>query len=128
MSGQPIIRAFFDEPTKTVSYLVADPMTKKAAIIDSVFDYDHSGEVDTRTVEAMLKAAEEAAVQRKSRAWNNASDHHSQCDGPKAFSSAVEFSAIVTRKFRAGCGPRAATPPSWCTRGQGARRRRSRAL
>jgi glyoxylase-like metal-dependent hydrolase (beta-lactamase superfamily II) len=61
MSGQPAIRAFFDEPTNTVSYLVADPTTKKAAIIDPVFDYDHnSGEVDTRSVEAVLKAAEEA--------------------------------------------------------------------
>ncbi|MDF2687459.1 MAG: fold metallo-hydrolase [Microvirga sp.] len=61
MSGQPIIRAFFDEPTNTVSYLVADPTTRKAAIIDPVFDYDHnSGTVDTRSVEAMLKAAEEA--------------------------------------------------------------------
>ena len=61
MSGQPIIRAFFDEPTNTVSYLVADPATRKAAIVDPVFDYDHnSGTVDTRSVEAMLKAAEEA--------------------------------------------------------------------
>ncbi len=61
MSGQPVIRAFFDEPTNTVSYLVSDPRTRKAAIIDPVFDYDHnSGEVDTRSVEAMLKAAEEA--------------------------------------------------------------------
>src|SRR5215475_11790146 len=61
MSGQSIIRAFFDEPTNTVSYLVADAATKKAAVIDPVFDYDHNtGEVGTRSVEAMLKAAEEA--------------------------------------------------------------------
>src|SRR5687768_11731858 len=61
MSGKPTIRAFFDEPTNTVSYLVADPATRKAAIIDPVFDYDHnSGTVDTRSVEAMLTAAEEA--------------------------------------------------------------------
>lgn len=61
MSGKPIIQAFFDEPTNTVSYLVADPATKKAAIIDPVFDYDHaSGTVDTRSVEAMLAAAGEA--------------------------------------------------------------------
>lgn len=61
MSGTPIIRAFFDEPTNTVSYLVADPATKKAAIIDPVFDYDHaSGTVDTRSVEAILAAAGEA--------------------------------------------------------------------
>ncbi|WP_262047481.1 MBL fold metallo-hydrolase [Bradyrhizobium sp. Bra78] len=59
--ARPIIRSFFDEPTNTVSYLVADPTTKTAAIIDPVFDYDHnSGEVDTRSVEAMLKAAEDA--------------------------------------------------------------------
>ena len=61
MAKQPIIRAFFDEPTNTVSYLVADPATKKAAIIDPVLDYDHdAGTVDTRSVEAMLKAADEA--------------------------------------------------------------------
>lgn len=61
MSGQPIIRAFFDEPTNTVSYLVADPATKRAAVIDPVLDYDHNaGEVDTRSVEAILRAAEEA--------------------------------------------------------------------
>ncbi|RDI56752.1 MBL fold metallo-hydrolase [Microvirga subterranea] len=61
MSGKPIIRAFFDEPTNTVSYLVADPATRKAAIIDPVFDYDYaSGTVDTRSVEAILAAAGEA--------------------------------------------------------------------
>ena len=61
MPKQPVIRAFFDEPTNTVSYLVADPATGKAAIIDPVLDYDHnSGSVDTRSVEAMLRAADEA--------------------------------------------------------------------
>src|SRR6185295_10793007 len=58
---QPIIRAFFDEPTNTVSYLVADPATREAAIIDPVLDYDHNdGSVDTRSVETMLRAADEA--------------------------------------------------------------------
>lgn len=61
MSGQPVIRAFFDEPTNTVSYVMADPVTRKAAIIDPVFDYDHSsGTVDTRSAERMLQAAEKA--------------------------------------------------------------------
>lgn len=46
--SDPIIRAFFDEPTNTVSYIVADAATRQAAIIDPVLDYDHnSGEVDT---------------------------------------------------------------------------------
>lgn len=58
---EPVIRAFFDEPTNTVSYIVADPETKQAAFIDPVLDYDHNGgSVDTRSVTAMLKAAEEA--------------------------------------------------------------------
>lgn len=61
MASEPIIRAFFDEPTNTVSYLVADPATKDAAVIDPVLDYDHNaGVVDTRSVEAILKAAAEA--------------------------------------------------------------------
>lgn len=61
MAGQPLIRAFFDEPTHTISYLVADPDTRQAAVIDPVLDYDHAaGEVDTRSVEAILQAAEAA--------------------------------------------------------------------
>ncbi len=40
MRLQPIIRAFFDEPTNTVSYIVADPATRQAAVIDPVLDYD----------------------------------------------------------------------------------------
>jgi glyoxylase-like metal-dependent hydrolase (beta-lactamase superfamily II) len=61
MPKQPVIQPFFDEPTNTVSYLVADPATKKAAVIDPVLDYDHnSGTVDTRSVESILKAARDA--------------------------------------------------------------------
>ena len=61
MSDEPAIRAFFDEATNTFSYLVADPATKRAAVIDPVLDYDpKSGEVDVRAVEAVLAAAREA--------------------------------------------------------------------
>ena len=60
MHQQPIIRAFFDEPTNTVSYIVADPATKQAAVIDPVLDYDASAsQVDTRSVEAILSVAKE---------------------------------------------------------------------
>jgi glyoxylase-like metal-dependent hydrolase (beta-lactamase superfamily II) len=56
----PLIRAFFDEPTNTISYLVTDPASREAAVIDPVLDYDAaSGEVDTRSVEAILRAAAE---------------------------------------------------------------------
>jgi glyoxylase-like metal-dependent hydrolase (beta-lactamase superfamily II) len=58
MPSRPLIRAFFDEPTNTVSYLVADPATKRAAVIDPVLDYDpESGTVDTRAVDDLLAAA-----------------------------------------------------------------------
>ena len=56
--SQPIIHAFFDEPTNTVSYLVADPQTKRAAVIDPVFDYDHkSGKASPKPAEAILHMA-----------------------------------------------------------------------
>ena len=63
MSGKPAIRAFFDEATNAFSYLVADPATKRAAVIDPVLVYDpKSGEVDIRSVEAVLAAAHEAGL------------------------------------------------------------------
>ncbi|MGZ8416875.1 MAG: MBL fold metallo-hydrolase [Methyloceanibacter sp.] len=59
MSDTPTIRAFFDEPTNTISYLVADPATKRAAIVDPVLDYDHaSGKASTKSADAILAAAE----------------------------------------------------------------------
>ena len=33
----PRVQAFFDEPTFTVSYVVSDPESRRAAIIDSVW-------------------------------------------------------------------------------------------
>ena len=39
-AAQPRVRAFFDEATFTASYVVHDPATRRAAIIDSVLDYD----------------------------------------------------------------------------------------
>jgi len=40
MSHRPEVKAFFDEPTNTASYVVWDPATKAAAVIDSVLDFD----------------------------------------------------------------------------------------
>jgi glyoxylase-like metal-dependent hydrolase (beta-lactamase superfamily II) len=56
--AKPIIHAFFDEPTNTVSYLVADPVSKSAAVIDPVLNYDHkSGEAQVKSAEAILTRA-----------------------------------------------------------------------
>lgn len=58
MSQAAMIRAFFDEPTNTVSYLVGDPTTRQAAVIDPVLDFDVcSGEVDTSSAEEILDFA-----------------------------------------------------------------------
>src|SRR5262245_30081681 len=60
MTPTPAIRAFFDEPTNTVSYLVSDPVTKRAAVIDPVLDFDHrTGKASATSAKASLKAATE---------------------------------------------------------------------
>jgi glyoxylase-like metal-dependent hydrolase (beta-lactamase superfamily II) len=60
----PTIQAFFDEPTNTVSYLVADPATRCAAVIDPVLDYDHrTGKASTTSADAILKAVADGAFQ-----------------------------------------------------------------
>jgi glyoxylase-like metal-dependent hydrolase (beta-lactamase superfamily II) len=38
----PDVKAFFDHDSNTVSYVVTDPATKNAAIIDSVLDFDYA--------------------------------------------------------------------------------------
>ena len=59
MTAVPTIKAFFDEPTNTISYLVADPATKRAAIVDPVLDYDHaSGKASTESADVILDEAE----------------------------------------------------------------------
>ncbi len=61
MNARAEIRAFFDEPTNTVSYLVTDPTSRRAAVIDPVLDYDQSsGKASSRSAQAILAAAEAA--------------------------------------------------------------------
>ena len=58
MGTRADIDAFFDEATNTVSYLVADPVTRRAAVIDPVLDYDHrSGRASARSADAILEVA-----------------------------------------------------------------------
>ena len=55
---RPRIRPFFDETTNTASYLVSDPASKKAAVIDPVLDYDqNTGKASTASADAILDAA-----------------------------------------------------------------------
>ncbi len=42
MAMKPVITAFFDVSTNTISYAVCDPITKSCAVIDSVMDIDYA--------------------------------------------------------------------------------------
>jgi glyoxylase-like metal-dependent hydrolase (beta-lactamase superfamily II) len=55
----PTVQAFFDTATNTVSYLVADPATKAAAIIDPVLDFaPNNGRIASTSADAILAAVE----------------------------------------------------------------------
>lgn len=63
MMSKPDVRAFFDEATFTVSYVVSDPETKRAAIIDPVLDYDpHSGRTTTSSVDELIAYIRDAEL------------------------------------------------------------------
>ena len=51
----PDVKAFFDEATFTVSYVVSDPATNRAAVIDPILDYDPaSGRTSTRSADEII--------------------------------------------------------------------------
>lgn len=60
----PQISSFFDESTHTVTYLISDLLTGRAAVIDPVLDYEYaSGQASTRSADQVLQAASQAGVQ-----------------------------------------------------------------
>jgi glyoxylase-like metal-dependent hydrolase (beta-lactamase superfamily II) len=62
LAGQeprPDVATFFHEPTFTAAHVVSDPDTKKAAIIDSVLDFDQaSGRTSTQAAEEIAAHVE----------------------------------------------------------------------
>jgi glyoxylase-like metal-dependent hydrolase (beta-lactamase superfamily II) len=55
MNAVPEVVAHFDEATHTVSYIVWDKASQRAAIIDSVLDFEQaSGQVSTKSADALL--------------------------------------------------------------------------
>ncbi|UWQ73119.1 MBL fold metallo-hydrolase [Leisingera sp. M658] len=51
----PAVKAFFDEATNTVSYVVVEPEGSACAIIDSVLDYDQAaGRTGTASADAII--------------------------------------------------------------------------
>lgn len=63
----PSVRGFFDPATSTVSYVVHDPATKVAAIIDPVLDFTpNDGRTSTASADALLAYL---AAERLTLAW-----------------------------------------------------------
>jgi glyoxylase-like metal-dependent hydrolase (beta-lactamase superfamily II) len=53
---EPDVTGFYDEPTGSVQYLVADPITRRGAIIDPVLDFDPtSGATRTTSADRLLR-------------------------------------------------------------------------
>ncbi|MGI9482816.1 MAG: MBL fold metallo-hydrolase [Hyphomicrobiales bacterium] len=55
MNAKPDVKAFFDEGTNTISYVLKDPESAACAIIDSVLDFDYSsGHTSTASADAII--------------------------------------------------------------------------
>lgn len=53
-----MLRSFFDAATHTVTYLIWDPATRAAAVIDPVLDFDpNAGRLSTVSADAVISAA-----------------------------------------------------------------------
>lgn len=58
--SKPDVKAFFDEATFTVSYVVSDPATGRAAVIDPVLDFDPaSGRTSTTSADQIVTFVKE---------------------------------------------------------------------
>jgi glyoxylase-like metal-dependent hydrolase (beta-lactamase superfamily II) len=60
---RPNVQTFFDTATSTASYLVSDPVTKTAAIIDPVLDFEpKAARLSTASADAVLAAVAEQGL------------------------------------------------------------------
>ena len=63
MAHSPDVRGFFDPATHTITYLVSDPATGMAAIIDPVLDFDMAtARTSSRSVDAVMEALRETGL------------------------------------------------------------------
>jgi glyoxylase-like metal-dependent hydrolase (beta-lactamase superfamily II) len=64
MIATPTVQPFFDPATSTFTYVVQDPDSPAAAIIDPVLDYDpRSGQVSTRSADLVARHCRDRALQ-----------------------------------------------------------------
>lgn len=61
---EPVIKTFFDPATATFTHVVSDPTTRKAAIIDSVLDYDpKSGRTSDKSAQEVIAYVKEQGLE-----------------------------------------------------------------
>ena len=76
------IEPFFDNVTSTLTYLVWDPASKRAAVIDAVLDFDQAtGRLSSRSADAVLKRASDLGLKVELALETHAhADHLSAAD------------------------------------------------
>lgn len=58
--SHPDVAGFYHEPSGSIAYIVADPATRHAVIIDPVLDYDEkAGRVSTASADELLRAVQD---------------------------------------------------------------------
>lgn len=63
-AARPVVHTFFDEATFTATHVVSDPSTGKAAVIDSVLDFDPaSGRTSTTSADAVIAHVRDAGLE-----------------------------------------------------------------
>ena len=96
-AGKPVIRTFFDEPTFTATHVVHDPVTRRAAIIDSVQDFDQAaGRTSHVSADAVIAYVRE---QNLTVEWLlETTDQHRWCYSPLLFR--IAFAGAMLRGIR----------------------------
>ncbi len=62
--GRPDVTGFYEPRTGSIQYVVADPATRRCAVVDPIFDYDEkSGATATRSADALLRHIEANRLQ-----------------------------------------------------------------
>jgi glyoxylase-like metal-dependent hydrolase (beta-lactamase superfamily II) len=62
-TSRPDVKAFFDELTSTISYVVKDPLSPACAVLDSVLDLDYAaGRIAYRSADAIIEHVSSAGL------------------------------------------------------------------
>jgi glyoxylase-like metal-dependent hydrolase (beta-lactamase superfamily II) len=60
MPDNPVVTGFYHDESGSIAYVVADPATRQAAIIDPVLDFDEkAGRISTTSADAILRFVQE---------------------------------------------------------------------